>query len=150
MSVNAAWQGKRYKTNEYKSYERSLLYILPQLEIPKPPLKIYFEFGISKTTDYDNPIKPLQDILQKRYGFDDKDIEEAHIRKKVVKKGNEYFKINIGGYEKSPENLVNINYNRTLSCKCGSASWSLLQGGNIECNKCASLLLKSCWVMTDI
>lgn len=96
LSVNECWQGKRYKTDSYKKYEAALMLMLPKKEMPKPPYKISFEFGFSsKLADYDNPIKPLQDILQKKYGFNDKDIYEATIKRVDVKKGDEYFKIEL-------------------------------------------------------
>lgn len=92
LSVNECWQGKRFKTKAYKDYERELILCLPQKDIPEPPYKIRFEFGLSNSlSDWDNPIKPLQDILQKKYGFNDKDIFEACIRKIKVPKGQEYF-----------------------------------------------------------
>ncbi len=96
LSVNNCWQGKRFKTPEYKRYEQELLYSLPRREVPKPPFSIYFEFGMSNSlSDWDNPIKPLQDILQKKYGFNDKDIIEARIKKYKVKKGEEFFFVRI-------------------------------------------------------
>ena len=94
LSVNKCWQGKRYKTNAYKAYEKQLLLTLPEVQLPNPRYIIYFKFGFSSSlSDYDNPIKPLQDILQKRYGFNDKDIWRAIIDKELVKKGKEYFKV---------------------------------------------------------
>lgn len=96
LSVNEAWQGKRYKTPKYSKFERDLLFLLPKIQLPPPPYKVYYEFGLSNSlADWDNPIKPAQDILQKKYGFDDRDIFEAHIRKTVVPKGKEYFKFKI-------------------------------------------------------
>ena len=96
LSVNKCWQGKRFKTKEYKVYETELLYTLPNLTLPKPPYSVYFEFGFSnKASDWDNPVKPLQDILQKKYGFNDKDIYKAAVVKKIVKKSEEYFKFEI-------------------------------------------------------
>ncbi len=54
----------------------------------------YYEFGFRNTlSDFDNPIKPLTDILQKKYGFNDKDIHEARVRKVLVAKGEEYFTV---------------------------------------------------------
>lgn len=92
LSVNQCWQGKRFKTKEYKNYEQELLYTLPAQKLPKPPYHIYFEFGFSNSmSDWDNPVKPLQDIMQKKYGFNDKDIVQALIVKEKVKKGEEYF-----------------------------------------------------------
>lgn len=46
-------------------------------------------------SDWDNPVKPLQDILQKKYRFNDKDIIEASVKKVKVIKGQEYFKVKI-------------------------------------------------------
>ena len=92
LSVNDCWQGKRFKTPEYKAYENWLLYSLPKLTIPKPPYEVYYEFGFSNScSDIDNPVKPLTDILQKKYKFNDKDIHKSVSIKKMVKKGKEYF-----------------------------------------------------------
>lgn len=99
LSVNKVWQGKRFKTQEYKKYERDLLFILPNIELPTPPFSVYYEFGFSSSaSDIDNPIKPLQDILQKRYDFDDKHIFEMIVRKTKVKKGKEYIKFIIKSF----------------------------------------------------
>lgn len=93
LSVNEAWQGKRFKTDEYKEYEQTVFKCLPLLTLPTAPFKIYYEFGFSnKASDIDNPLKPFTDILQKFYDFNDKDIYEVNIKKKIVKKGNEYIK----------------------------------------------------------
>ena len=70
--------------------------MLIAIKLPTPPYKVYYEFGLSNAqADYDNPIKPIQDILQKRYSFNDKDIYEANIKKVKVKKGEEYIKFEI-------------------------------------------------------
>ena len=91
LSVNQAWQGKRFKTKAYKKYESDLLMILPAYEVLEGALCIYLEFGFSNSaSDWDNPIKPFQDVLQKKYGFNDSRIVEAHVKKVKVKKGQEY------------------------------------------------------------
>ena len=96
LSVNKAWQGRRFKTEDYKKYEIGLTWMLPNIELPKPPFKVSYEFGFSnKASDLDNPVKPLTDILQKKYGFNDRDIYELNIKKKIVKKGSEYMKFEI-------------------------------------------------------
>ena len=96
LSVNQCWQGKRFKTKKYKIYERQLISILPDLQLPEPPFSVYYRFGFSSSaSDIDNPIKPLQDILQKRYGFDDKNIHELNVRKEKVKKGGEFLEFSI-------------------------------------------------------
>lgn len=66
------------------------------MQIPTPPYRIYYEFGFSnKLSDYDNPVKATQDCLQKKYKFNDCDIYEAFIRKKIVEKGKEYIRIKL-------------------------------------------------------
>lgn len=96
LSVNECWQGKRFKTPKYKAYEKHILLLLPKYKLPPPPYSIHFEFGLSSPlADWDNPVKPLQDILQKKYEFNDKDIIRAVIDKVRVEKGLEYFKFKI-------------------------------------------------------
>jgi hypothetical protein len=95
LSVNQCWQGRRFKTPAYKGYEKELLLKLKPLNMPEKPYEVYYNFGISNLSDFDNIIKPFQDILQKRYLFNDKDIMKAVIEKNIVKKGCEFvtFKI---------------------------------------------------------
>ena len=96
LSVNDAWKGKRYKSDAYHAYETEMLLRLPAGRLPDPPYRVHYEFGFSNPqADFDNPCKPLGDILQRKYGFNDKQIHEAHIRKVIVKRGNEYVKIKI-------------------------------------------------------
>lgn len=96
LTVNQAWQGKRFKTKEYKAYEKALLIILPKrIDIPDGKLRLELEFGVSsKLSDWDNPIKPFQDILQKKYGFNDNRVYEANVKKVDVKKGEEFISFN--------------------------------------------------------
>jgi len=97
MSVNEAWQGRRFKTPKYKNYARDLSLLLPMtLSVPTGPLQVEYEFGVSNMqADYDNPIKPFQDVLQTKYGFNDSQIIEAVVRKVKVAKGQEYIKFSI-------------------------------------------------------
>ena len=104
LSVNQCWQGKRFKTPKYKQYEKDMFILLPKISVPKPPYKVYYEFGFSSAaSDLDNPIKPLQDILQKKYGFDDKHIYEMTAKRVKVKKGEEYLIFHIKHYEQQAE-----------------------------------------------
>ncbi len=100
LSVNACWQGKRFKTPLYKDYEKEILELLPEkYEIPEGDLQVRYEFGLNTMADWDNPVKPLQDILQKKYDFDDRRIMKAEVIKKVVKKGDGYFNFEIRGVD---------------------------------------------------
>jgi Holliday junction resolvase RusA-like endonuclease len=95
LSINECFQGKRFKTKAYLSYEKTLLLMLPKRDL-KDVERVNIEFGFSsKLADIDNPVKPILDILQKKYGFNDRDIFELNIKKVVVKKGDEFIKISI-------------------------------------------------------
>ena len=99
LSVNDAWQGKRFKTKEYTAYERNVLLILPKLSIPDGKLVLSIVFGFSsKASDIDNPIKCLVDCLQKKYGFNDNRIYEMNIKKVDVAKGNEFIEFSLSDY----------------------------------------------------
>ena len=96
LSVNKAWQGKRFKTPLYKAYEKELLLKLRALEVPEGKLLLVVTFGLSsKLADWDNPVKPFQDCLQKKYGFDDRRIYKAEVEKVDVKKGEEFIEFEI-------------------------------------------------------
>jgi hypothetical protein len=93
LSVNTAWKGQRFKTDAYKKYEYEMMFVhLPKkIEMPEPPYEVHYNFGFSSSlADWDNPVKPLQDILQKRYGFNDKLIKRAVVDIYDVPKGQEF------------------------------------------------------------
>lgn len=101
LSVNKCWLGRRRKTADYRNYETDIIGLLPaEVDIPEGPLKITLQWGFSnKLSDWDNPIKPFQDILQTFYGFNDRDIWDAHVSKRMVKKGEEYIEFLIETYD---------------------------------------------------
>lgn len=93
LTVNRAWQGRRFKTDRYKQYALAVSLMLPDnIIVPTGLFKIYYEFGMGVTSDFDNPVKPFTDILQAKYKFNDRYIIEANIKKVIVKKGEEYIK----------------------------------------------------------
>ena len=96
LSVNKVWQGRRFKTKAYILYERELLLRLPRLKIPDGNLLFNLEVGFSNSnSDIDNICKPILDILQKKYLFNDNRIYEARIKKVIVEKGKEYIKFEL-------------------------------------------------------
>jgi Holliday junction resolvase RusA-like endonuclease len=98
LSSNDAWKGRRFKTNDYKIFERATLLMLPATyKVPDgEKLEIFLEFGFSSCgSDWDNPIKPFIDILQKKYGFNDNRIYQGIVRKVVVGKGEEFIRFDI-------------------------------------------------------
>ena len=102
LSVNDCWKGQRYKTPEYKVYEYETFALLPKsLKIPDGKLQIDLVFGFSsKASDIDNPCKPFLDILQKKYGFNDKKIYKMNVSKKDVSKGLEFIEWKITSIDK--------------------------------------------------
>ena len=99
MSVNEAWKGKIYKSIKYKRYVNDICSILRPCNIPGGHLEIYLKFGFSsKASDFDNPVKPFVDCLQKKYGFNDKMIKRCVIEVDHVKKGSEFIEWNIKEY----------------------------------------------------
>lgn len=91
LSVNEAWQGKRFKTKKYKAYERDVLLMLGEFTVPSGPLTLSLVFGFSSAaSDIDNPVKCFTDCLQKKYGFNDSRIHELHVSKVKVKNGDEF------------------------------------------------------------
>lgn len=96
LSVNRCWQGRRFKTIEYKRYEQLLLSTLPKYQLPKKPFSVSLIFGLSSiNNDIDNSVKPFLDILQKKYGFNDRDVFELYVKKEVVNKGCEFIEFEI-------------------------------------------------------
>lgn len=93
LSVNRAWQGRRFKTDDYKAYEEECLLLLPRSPSmnTRNPTSLSLRFGLSNPlSDFDNCVKPFVDILQKKYGFNDRSIMRATIEKVHVKKGQEF------------------------------------------------------------
>ena len=91
LSVNRVWQGRRFKTPDYKAYEREMILLLPKKKIPQGRLFLRLTVGVSsKNSDIDNPVKPILDILQKKYLFNDKKIYLMEVEKVDVEKGEEF------------------------------------------------------------
>jgi len=91
LSVNKCYKGRRFKNQKYKSYELELTLKLPPLIVPDGHLELVIEFGFSNAgSDIDNCVKVFQDVLQKKYGFNDNMIYRLVVSKIIVEKGKEY------------------------------------------------------------
>ena len=92
LSVNNAWQGRRFKTKMYRDFESDLLMLLPKdVDIPEGELSLWLTYGFSsKGSDLDNPTKMVIDILSKKYGFNDNRIYNINLQKQIVSKGKEF------------------------------------------------------------
>jgi Holliday junction resolvase RusA-like endonuclease len=91
LSVNEAYQGKRFKTKKHNAFVKECLFLLPKIRlIPQPPYSLFIRIGVSANFDVDNALKPFIDVLQKKYGINDRYVHKIEIEKDVVKKGCEY------------------------------------------------------------
>lgn len=96
LSVNDAWQGKRFKSKAYKAYENEIIPKLPELKVPNCNIELEITFGFSNSaSDIDNPAKPFIDCLQKKYKFNDNQIYKLVLYKEIVKKGEEFINFDI-------------------------------------------------------
>lgn len=95
LSVNRAYQGRRFSTQDHKAFVAKVWYHLKRLK-PTKPLKgekaAHYQWGFSsKSSDTDNPTKVFQDILADFWGMkDDKDIGFIILERKMVRKGKEF------------------------------------------------------------
>ena len=100
LSVNQAYVGKLKHTKALSKYQNDVTFLLPKIAMPPPPYEIYFKFGFSSaSSDIDNPVKILLDLLAKKYEFNDKLIYRLNIEREQVKKGKEYIEFKIDYFE---------------------------------------------------
>lgn len=97
LSVNQAWQGKRFKTPKYNAFQTEMLLKLPKIKLDTTgSLRINIKYGFtSKLSDIDNPCKMVLDCLVKKYGFDDRQIYQLYQEKEIIAKGNDFIEIEI-------------------------------------------------------
>jgi len=97
LSVNEAYQGRRFRTPKHDVFKTAIKYLLPpSYDMPEPPYCIYFEFGVSSPlSDGDNLVKCAQDSIADKYGFNDRFIKRWVIDVEKVEKGKEYIKFKI-------------------------------------------------------
>lgn len=103
LSINKAFKGRRKRTTEYNNYRTNVKILLkPSLVIPEGKLCIRLIFGLSsKGFDWDNPIKPIQDIISEYYGFNDNRIYRGIVDKVIVPKGKEFIDFEITKLDKT-------------------------------------------------
>ena len=96
LSVNECFQGRRFKTKKYLAYEKEVLLTLKPMQVNGGKLRLHLRFGVSsKNADIDNPVKPFVDCMQKKYGFNDRQIYSLIVDKIDVPKGQEFIEFDI-------------------------------------------------------
>ena len=99
LSVNEVWQGKRFRTDKYRAYQKEVALKLKPMKVGSGKLSLSLRFGLSsKNADIDNPIKSFIDCLQKKYGFNDRQIYRLTVEKEDVPKGQEYIEFTISEF----------------------------------------------------
>ena len=100
LSVNSAFQGRRFKTKEYDKFISNCLLLMPNKKLKlSDMLRVKLTFGFSnKNADIDNPIKMVLDSITKKYGIDDRYIYGLEVEKKIVTKGDEFIDVTIEDY----------------------------------------------------
>ena len=85
LTVNQAWQGKKFKSPAYKQFSNDIAWLLPRNgKAPSGPIEVYYKFFLKHhaTTDFDNLIKPLQDQLVQNFIIED----DRFIYKAIIEK----------------------------------------------------------------
>lgn len=102
LSNNRMWKGRKFKTDDYQDFERVLLIVLRKVKpyIPEGPVAFDLRIGVSERFDGDNAIKPILDICQKYCNhFDDVNVYDYHVQKRLVDVGNEYIQFLFSEFE---------------------------------------------------
>ena len=100
ISVNQAFQGRRFKTKLYKDYERSLHALGGNFERITGDVEVIIELYLKndKRADADNTLKPILDYLTKAGAYeDDRKIRELHVYKYHA--DEDYFRVTINKYD---------------------------------------------------
>jgi hypothetical protein len=108
--------GQLVKSREYKRYTKDLPKLLPS-ELQLPPGKLVFLvrfYFATAGSDYDNPLKSMQDLICAYYGVNDNKIYLGMQQKIVAGKGNEkiefeFLSYHEGMFEKCREAIINTD-----------------------------------------
>ena len=101
LSINVAFQGRRFKTKVYKDFENDFFLLAPKKKMIKGDIEIEYKFYLKncKMSDYDNQIKCCQDLIVKcGWIEDDRKIYKATIYK--IPSNEDRIEIKISKYEK--------------------------------------------------
>jgi len=96
VSINEAFQGKRFKTQKCKDFEQQFFFLAKKKKMIKGIVEVEYKFHLKnhKMADYDNYIKILQDMIVKcGYIEDDRKIYKATIYK--IKSKTDYIEFKI-------------------------------------------------------
>jgi len=83
----------RVKTKSYQKWATDVFMLLPMVEVPDGDFGLAIVFGTPyyRTSDLDNMVKALVDVMQAKWAFDDVRINTYHLQKVPVKKRADAF-----------------------------------------------------------
>ena len=85
-------KGQPYKSAEYKAFSETVPLLLPTgIKIPRGKIVIHYEFGITTGFDSDNCVKAFQDIISKKYRFNDNRVAFHTVLKTFIRPSERYF-----------------------------------------------------------
>lgn len=105
LSINAAYRGRRFKTDDLESYEYEIGILTARLKVcpieGEMSVRYIFHLKNYSRTDVANLEKCLTDILVKLEIIkDDRYIKDMYVRKEMSDR--DYIEIEIDGYKKIP------------------------------------------------
>ena len=97
MSTNSLFRGRRFRTKAYDEYEKEVWYQLPDsIKVPEGKISLKYLVGLfNKNADMANVEKAFTDILQKKLGFNDKNIYKLEMERTDVSRGDEFISFEI-------------------------------------------------------
>lgn len=118
MSINTAWQGRRYKTKEYKQYEEDVSRTVSAgapIDGEVAMLAVHY-LTYYKRTDVGNLEKPLTDIIDKLgYLKDDKYIKwNSQIKMKAESKRDQHVDVFVAPYTEDGVNQLLYKHRELL------------------------------------
>lgn len=137
LSVNEAYTGRRFKTQLYKDFAKHFGYRLKHIDVPFNKIEINYKFGFSNSgSDVDNCLKVSQDLIAKKFRFNDKLIYKITSEKEIVENGNEYIEFEIFDYEaKTPIEVLigqyEVNLNNVFE-QLGSGITDIIEKSKLE------------------
>ena len=98
LTINQAFQGRRFKTRKYQIFEKEMFILLPNKEMVKGWVEVSYEYGLTPSSfsisDVGNLEKCLSDVLVKK-GYIEDDRKILKLVQKKVQSPRFYVKISI-------------------------------------------------------
>ena len=100
LSTNKLFSGQKHRSHYYRKFRGKIFSWLEEESKDKYALtgnlRLVMIVGFSSSlSDLSNSVKAIEDILAEYFKFNDRQIVEMHLFKRLVHRGEEYMKISI-------------------------------------------------------